>query len=290
MMLFAKIIPAILLVLFLSPAVWAQNDKPKEGPLSFGITRQLVSAQLSETRYLNIYLPPGYSENHTAIYPVIYLLDGGTDEDFFHIAGLIQFSTFPWVGRLPDCILVGIVNVDRKRDFTFPTTIKSEKDKYPTTGGSEKFIAFLEKELKPWINDNYRTSGSDMIIGESLGGLLAAEILIRKPWLFNNYIIVSPSLWWDDGSLLKAKIALSSSVPGAGTGIYIATGKEGLAPGPGNHIMEKDAQILTTKLIRLHNNHLRIFTDYLPLENHATVMHQAVYNAFRELYEKGRMK
>ena len=290
MMLTAKFIPAIFLVLFLSSSLRAQTDKPAEGPVSFGITRQLVSAQLSETRYLNIYLPPGYSENDTAKYPVIYLLDGGTDEDFFHIAGLIQFSTFPWVGRLPDCILVGIVNVDRKRDFTFPTTIKSEKDKYPTTGGSEKFIAFLEKELKPWIKDHYRTSGSNMIIGESLGGLLAAEILIRKPWLFNNYIIVSPSLWWDDGSLLKVKMALSSSVPGESTGIYIGTGKEGLAPGPGNHVMEKDAKMLADKIIRVHNNHLRIFTDYLPLENHATVMHQAVYNAFRKLYAKGRMK
>ena len=285
-----KCIRGIILFLLLSNSTWSQTDKPKEGPISFGVTRQLVSAWLSESRYLNIYLPPGYNEDDTVKYPVIYLLDGGTDEDFFHIAGLVQFSTFPWVGRMPESIVVGIVNVDRKRDFTFPTGIKSEKDKYPTTGGSEKFIAFLEKDLQPWVKGHYKTNSSQSIIGESLGGLLAAEIFIKKPSLFNNYIIVSPSLWWDDGSLLKAKMTVSSSVPDGNTGIYIATGKEGLTPGPGNHTMEKDAKMLADKITNLHNGHIHLFTDYLPLEDHATVMHQAVYNAFRKIYTKSGKK
>ncbi len=286
----AKYIQVLCVFLLLSGISWSQANKPKEGPINFGITRQIVSSQLSEVRYLNIYLPPGYNETDTVKYPVIYLLDGGTDEDFFHIAGLVQFSIFPWVDRLPDCILVGIVNVDRKRDFTFPTGIKSEKEKYPTTGGSEKFIAFLEKDLQPWIKNHYKTTGSSTLIGESLGGLLAAEILIKKPSLFNNYLIISPSLWWDDGSLLKAKTVLSAVVPSSKTCIYIATGKEGFTPGPGNHIMEKDAKMLADKINHFHNRHIHLYTDYLPLEDHATVMHQAVYNAFRKLYAKTGMK
>ena len=118
---------------------------PEDNGITIGFTRKIFSVVLSEDRYLNIYLPPDYKISDTIKYPVIYLLDGGIDEDFLHIAGLVQFCTFPWVDRLPPSILVGIVNSDRKKDFTFPTSIKSDKEQYSTSGSSEKFIAFLEK-------------------------------------------------------------------------------------------------------------------------------------------------
>ena len=191
-------------LLFILP-VHAQYTMANEmaDPIVLGSTHKIWSKELNEKRRLNIYLPPGYKAEDTTHYPVIYLLDGGLDEDFIHIVGLVQFNTFEWIGRVPECIVVGIVNTDRKRDMTFPTTIKGDKEKWPTTGGSAKFMSYIEKEVKPYVNKQFRTTASATLIGESLGGLFATEVLFTKPRLFDRYIIISPSLWWDNGSLLK---------------------------------------------------------------------------------------
>ena len=171
-------------------------------PLSIGETLEINSDILGEKRTLNIYLPPGYDNSQDVSYPVIYLLDGSLNEDFLHIVGLVQF--FEMQMGFPKTIVVGIGNVDRKRDFTFHTDIASLTKTYPTTGKSALFIDFIEKELKPFIRNKYKTGKQEILLGQSLGGLVATEIFFKKPGLFNNYIIVSPSLWWDNESLLKA--------------------------------------------------------------------------------------
>src|ERR1041385_885086 len=214
---------SILLLCFFISAIHAQTGKP----IVIGVTEEIQSAVLNEKRNVNIYLPEGYNEKDTTKYAVIYLLDGGTDEDFIHISGLVQFNSFPWINRVPPSIVVGIVNTDRKRDFTYPTTIEADQKRYPTAGHSDKFIAFLEKELQPFIEKKYKTNSSKTIIGESLGGLLATEILLKKPTLFTKYIIVSPSLWWDNGSLLKQASGLLDENFMQQTSVYIGVGKEG---------------------------------------------------------------
>lgn len=266
----------------LSPALFSQSTNSR--PFVLGITEEIVSKELSEKRTLNIYLPDGYKKDDTTRYPVIYLLDGGADEDFIHICGLVQFNNFPWINRVPKSIVVGIANTDRKRDFTFPTTVEADKKKYPTTGGSARFIAFLEKELQPYISKQYHTSDARTIIGQSLGGLLATEILFKKPQLFNQYIIVSPSLWWDNGSLLKQSPTILSADYKQPAAIYIGVGKEGLAPTAEPHVMEVDANLLVEKIKGTKSKTLTVHFDYLPQEDHATVTHQAVFNAFRVLY------
>ena len=254
------------------------------GTFKLGVVEQIRSTVLSETRTLNIYLPEGYSDKDTAHYPVIYLLDGSADEDFIHIAGLVQFCTFPWVKRLPLSIVVGIANTGRQRDMTFPTSVKGEKEKFPTTGGSAKFISFLGDELQPYIGKHYRTNGQKTIIGESLAGLLAAEVLFTRQSLFDKYILVSPSLWWDNGSLLNKRPALPDG--DHKISVYIGVGKEGLAPSEQPHVMEVDANVLADKLKELNSQNISVYLDYLPDENHATIGHQAVYNAFKWLYRK----
>ncbi len=168
-----------------------------------GVIDELQPSELGENRILNIYLPEGYNKNDTIKYPVIYLLDGSADEDFIHVVGIVQFDNFEWINRFPKSIVVGIATVDRRRDFTFPTSIDADKKKYPTKGHSNKFIAFIEKELQPFIEKKYKANSSKTIIGQSLGGLLATEILFTKPTLFNKYIIISPSLWWNNSSMLN---------------------------------------------------------------------------------------
>lgn len=263
----------------MSIAAFAQTS---DNRLTIGVRDSIISKQLSETRYLNIYLPVGYSD--TERYNVIYLLDGGMNEDFIHVVGLMQFNTMPWINRVPRSIVVGIVNVDRQRDMTYPTTVAADKKRFPATGGSEKFISFIETELQPYIQQHYHTNGNNMLIGQSLGGLVATEILFKKPQLFNKYLIMSPSLWWDAGSLLNYQPIITKNYPTTDIDIYLAVGKEGLTPTEPARVMEVDANLLAEKINNIGNVHIRLSFDYLPDENHATINHQAVFRGFRSLY------
>lgn len=266
-------------------AYWAtQSFAQTTKPFVLGQIHEITSEHLAEKRTLNIYLPEGYSPTDTLTYPVIYLLDGSADEDFIHVVGLVQFNTFPWINRIPRSIVVGIANTDRRRDFTYPTTLEEDKKRNKTAGKSEKFIAFLEKELQPYIAQRFKTSGVKTIIGQSLGGLLATEILLKKPTLFNKYIIISPSLWWDNGSLLKQQSLLLSETFRQKTDVYIGVGKEGLAPSQIPHVMEVDANLLAERLQSGKSKTVTVHFDYLPQEDHATITHQAIFNAFRLLY------
>ena len=255
------------------------NSTSTYKPLVIGEVHELQSAILSEKRIINVYLPEGYKKNDTTTYPVVYLLDGGIDEDFIHIVGLYQFNSFPWVNRIKPSIVVGIVNTDRKKDMTFPTLDTGDIRRYPTSGHSELFMGFLEKELQPFIRKTFRVNLASTIIGESLGGLLATEILIKRPNLFSDYIIVSPSLWWNNGSLLEQSTILLQKKLLSEKKVYIGVGKEGLTPGDNPRVMEADANFLAEKIKRSKNDMIKVYFDYLPKENHATIMHQAVFNA-----------
>lgn len=246
----------------------------QERPFVIGTVRDIHSSILNEKRTLNIYLPEGYNQNDSLKYPVIYLLDGSADEDFIHIAGLVQFANFPWVNLLPPSIVVGIANIDRKRDYTFPTRNQKDKLQNPSSGGSKNFIEFIEKEVEPYIDTAFKVTSKKTLIGQSLGGLLATEILFTHPQLFDSYIIISPSLWWDDESLLQQSTATLKAIQKTKKAIYIAVGKEG-------PIMEGDAKKLTAFLTTNHHPNLKIHFATFMKENHATILHLAVYDAFK---------
>ena len=268
-----------LAILISSHALQAQTGVTidRKTDFSIGETVTFRSATLQEDRTINVYLPNGYHSDSLKRYPVIYLLDGSADEDFIHIAGLVQFCSFSWINMIPESIVVGIANVDRKRDFTFPTRNTQDKSDFPTTGGSENFIRFLETELQPFIDQMYRTDSVRTIIGQSLGGLLATEILFRKPDMFDHYIIVSPSLWWDDESLLT-RTPVPYTTPKS---VYIGVGKEGA-------VMEGDAEALYKKLQQGASDQTRLFYKFLEQQNHGDALHLAVYDSFEKIF--GEMK
>jgi len=280
----------LLLIVFLSCLtlfLYGQKARQQEGsrPFVLGEIHEFTSKVLGEKRTLNIYLPEGYHPKDSIKYPVIYLLDGSADEDFIHIVGLVQYNSFEWINQVPKSIVVGIATVDRRRDFTFPTRIEADLKRYPTTGQSSKFIEFLEAELQPFINNKFKTTSAKTIIGQSLGGLLATEILLKKPALFDTYIIISPSLWWDNGSLLEQPAAISNAGFQQPTRVYIGVGKEGLTPTAIPRVMEVDANLLADKLKAAKNQNVQVLFDYLPGEDHATIMHQGVANAIKQLHQ-----
>ncbi len=162
----------------------------------------LDSAALKETRRMAVYLPPGYAQDAAARYPVLYMPDGGLNEDFPHVATSVDRAIR--AGRMRALIIVGIENTQRRRDLTGATEIATDRAIAPQVGGSTAFRAFLRDELLPQVQARYRGNGTTAIIGESLAGLFVLETCMQEPELFDTCIALSPSLWWNDRALVRA--------------------------------------------------------------------------------------
>jgi uncharacterized protein len=187
-------------------------------PIQIGAKFSIHSRILNEERPYLLYLPQSYHSKVFAPkkYPVLYLLDG--DNHFRSASGVVQFMSAGINGntQIPELIIVAIPNTARNRDLT-PThsTRGSDGHEAPSlasSGGGEAFEKFLSKELIPHIEGKYRTLPYRILVGHSLGGLLALDAFLRRPSVFQAYIAIDPSLWWDDQVLLrKAKEVLSKA-------------------------------------------------------------------------------
>ncbi|MEN7550500.1 alpha/beta hydrolase-fold protein [Rapidithrix thailandica] len=263
-------------LLFVVHSALAQKSYPENKKIfPFGVIEEIDSEELSEKRILNIYLPQGYHPDSVTTYPVVYVLDGSAHEDFPHIAGLVQFLNM--YELMPKSIVVGIANVDRYRDFTHPSDDPEDLKALPTGGGSEKFIGFLEKEVQDLVTQHYKTNGHRTLIGQSLGGLLATEIFLKKPQLFDDYIIVSPSLWWDQQSLVDTAASVLKANTSLKKKVFLSLGKE-------HEVMHEVADKLAHAIKNTGNSNITFFYESLLDENHATILHRAVYRAFECLY------
>ncbi|MTB53534.1 alpha/beta hydrolase [Lewinella sp. W8] len=267
------VIAVISLVLL---SLTAEGQVISQAPFSIGETLVVRSSVLQEDRTINVYLPASYAEDSIRKYPVIYLLDGSRGEDFIHVSGIVQFCSFSWINIIEESIVVGIGNVDRRRDFTYPSSEEIDRKEFPSSGASAAFITFMDQELQRLINEKYRTTDNRTLIGQSLGGLLATEILFSRPDLFDHYIIVSPSLWWDGERLLEREL----EKPLKDKSVYVAVGHEG-------EVMERLAQSLFLKLSLERGEEARLFFRYFEEQNHGDALHLAVYDAFEKLFGGG---
>ena len=199
-----KFISTFLLLFFVLCSGKAQTNNKVE----IGTIDSIQSKILGEQRKVWVYVPDQdpnsvYSQQR---YPVVYLLDG--DAHFYSVVGMIQqLSSVNGNMLCPKMIVVGIPNTDRTRDLT-PTHIDADppfmdSTSAKTSGGGENFIAFIEKELMPHIEAKYPTEAYKMLIGHSFGGLTVMQTFTHHTDLFNAYICIDPSMWWDKQKLLK---------------------------------------------------------------------------------------
>jgi predicted alpha/beta superfamily hydrolase len=192
-------------------------------PIQLGISHDLDSAVLAEHRIVNVVLPASYEQEPGRRYPVLYLIDGGIQQDLVHVTGAVRLGGI-W-GRSGEAILVGIETKDRRKELTGPTTDPELLKRFPTAGSSAKFRDFIRAEVKPFIERSYRTRGRDLVMGESLAGLFIVETYLAEPTLFDGYAAVDPSLWWDKEALSKAAAAKAGPAQ-RGRLLLVAAAKE----------------------------------------------------------------
>lgn len=269
---------SLLLALLVSP-LWVQaKGEEKAAPLIVGDTFTIDSKILGETRRINVYLPPGYTESRDSRVPVLYMPDGGLGEDFLHVAGLVQISVTN--GTMRPFLLVGIENTERRRDMTGPTSNEQDKKIAPRVGGSEAFRRFIRDELMTRVRQRYRTTNEAAIVGESLAGLFVVETFLLEPEMFDIYIAIDPSLWWNNQELVNSAAERLRSRPNLKKTLYLASSDEkGIA-----EVTGRFAEVLSK------NAPSRIQWHYerMPEEKHSTIYHPAALKAFRSVFDPRR--
>lgn len=240
-------------------------------PLVIGDTFTIDSKILHETRRINVYRP--HTEPADAPLPVLYMPDGGIDEDFLHVAGLLQVSVGN--GTMRPFLLVGIANTQRRRDLTGPTSNANDRKIAPVVGGSAAFRSFIRDELMPEVKARYRTTSETAIVGESLAGLFIVETFLHEPELFDTYIAFDPSLWWNDQKLIDEAPQRLRAHPKLETTLWIASSGNGTP-----EITARFAGVLAANAPPgLHWHY-----EKMPSETHATIYHPAALQAFRALF------
>lgn len=263
----AALLPLLLAVALAAPA------RAGEQPLVIGTTHTLHSEALGEERQLHILPPLGVDEPPEGGFPVVWVLDGGPGQDLLHVAGLLEFLSM--YELMPRSWVVGVHNVDRYRDFTSPSSVPEDLEALPTSGGSAAFLRFLLEEARPLVDGAIEPSGHHTLVGQSLGGLLVAQVFLEHPGAFDALVAVSPSFWWDGKSLLtRIEVALQQGHPFDGQ-LVVVRGDEG--EGMDGDI-DRFAAMLDERASFAHE------LIVLPEESHATVLHRAVYRAMEALH------
>jgi predicted alpha/beta superfamily hydrolase len=185
----------------------AGDRKKKDQDINIGKKYSMHSNVLKEERPYWVYLPHSYEAGGKQRYPVLYLLDG--DLHFQSASGVVQFMSRSINGncQIPEMIVVAILNTDRTRDLT-PTHTKigiagTEEARLESSGGGNAFLKFFQEELFPEIDSEFHTLPARILVGHSLGGLLAVHAFLQKPDMFQAYIAIDPSLYWDNHLLAQ---------------------------------------------------------------------------------------
>ncbi|HYE55386.1 MAG TPA: alpha/beta hydrolase-fold protein, partial [Chitinophagaceae bacterium] len=159
-----------------------------------GTADSIHSAILAQQRKFRVVLPQGYDPKQSIKYDVLYVTDGE-----WNVEITSQIQNFLLQNRfMPQNIIVSVDHISRDKDLT-PTG----GDDATVFGGADKFLAFLEQELIPYINNKYATSGTNSLFGHSYGGLFVTYALLTNPKPFDVYIAADPSFWWDKQYIKK---------------------------------------------------------------------------------------
>ncbi|MBT8461713.1 MAG: tetratricopeptide repeat protein [Gemmatimonadetes bacterium] len=184
----------------------------------------LESRILAEERELLVFLPESYGAGDLR-YPVLYLLDA--ESEFLGTIGIVEFLS--GIDRIPELVVVGIVNTNRSRDLTPESTDSEETEFWNEVGGADRFLQALREELIPYVDRSYRTEPFRIIRGGSFGGLLAIHDYMSAAPVFDAVIASSPAVGWNYGKLLNE--APEFFAAGAPRLLYVASAERDF---PGN--------------------------------------------------------
>lgn len=235
---------------------------------------------------LFIKLPRTYSKNDNKVYPVIYLTDA-----FYSFQIVSGATRYPMnIGKMKEAIIVGISysksskgDTSRIRDYT-PSVAQSWKKE---TGGAQQHMEFIESSIIKYMDENYRTDKDDRtFVGNSLGGLFGSYILLTKPTLFNNYILGSPSYWFDNNVIFELEKKSKSKLITLNANVFIGIGELESKQFGSSYDMVKDAKTFSERIRSWKQTNLKLKIIVIPEANHQTAFPTTVIQGLHSIYKK----
>lgn len=290
-----KIVKTLLMILLLVPLHGvSQKTNLNDEKIVLGIKKTIHSTILNEDREIWIYVPNSSSNNSSKL-PVMYILDGPS---FFNsFSSIAQYLNK--AGKMPEMIIVGIGNTNRLRDLTPSHSVfwsDGEQDSIAlgASGGGEKFIKFISNELFPYIDSLYKPAPYKMIVGHSLGGLTVVGLLINHKELFNSYVAIDPSIWWDKHLVMRQSSEKLKLYDYSGKRLYFASANTMAKDMDTIRVIHDQANInshvkenLEYRDILKNSNKSNLVWDwkYYPNDNHVSIPVIASYDAFRAIFK-----
>jgi uncharacterized protein len=231
---------------------------------------------LNEDRVVWVRTPQNY-EKTKGPFPVLYLVDGPTYINL--VTSTMDLLVLD--DRMPPLVIVGIANTDRTRDMTPSHADEKNADGTvhadPTSGGADHFIDFIQNELMPEIERRYRVAPYKIFVGHSFGGLLAVHILITRPDMYQAYIAASPSLWWDNQSILHRAQDFFAAHADLNKTFFFDLGDEGPQ-------MRSPFDALQKTLMDKTPKDFRWKSAIYPEEDHGSSVLRGYYDGLREVF------
>jgi predicted alpha/beta superfamily hydrolase len=278
----------ITVFLFFCPnRIQAQTTQTQPKQVCLDNTEQFSIASkyvAGENYIIQVGLPIGYSPSKKS-YPVLYVLDG--DKSFGMTKEITDWLI--WIKEIKDIIIVGISygqGTDiwwekRARDYIHCKDTIFDKA-FPTAGGADNFLKFIKNELFPIVNNNYRTNqDSTAIIGLSFGGLLSSYILFTQPDMFKGYIIIAPSLVWNDKSILKMEVNYFNKHKELNKLVYMAYGSLDSK----DWIINPTNELIQTIQVRNYEG-LRFTPQVFEGETHISVYPVALTHGLKTIFKR----
>lgn len=262
-----------------------QENKTAKGEIIIGKVDSLYSKVLQEHREFWVHTPEKYDPSKR--YPVIYVLDA-----IGHFQAVTGMLTRLDKWQMPKSIVVGIKNKDAIRDYT-PTNVKSSrKHNTETSGGAKNFAKFLDEELHCLITETYKTESNATIVGHSTAGLFVIYSYLHNDSVFNNFIAVDPSLWWDDEDLVKQSRKLIDKRNYKGKSLYVAVANS-IGERMDTVKVRRDRSEITEQIranLKFHDvlakrkKELDFKWEYFKNEDHGSIVIPGQYNGFRAVF------
>jgi predicted alpha/beta superfamily hydrolase len=248
----------------------ARSDTSDTRIFSVGTSFKFHSKACGNDRTVMVGLPAGYAESRKR-FPVFMVVDGQWN---FNLS-CENVRILSDNGVIPPMIVVG-VHTGERRDFYLLPARDSESR---TGGGGDSLLAFIRDELIPFMDSHYRTLPKRVLAGSSYGGVFVMHALLTHPGLFDAFITLSPSMWWNNGIMLKRTEEFMKASPGMHNALYITVANEGLGMG---------VNALAEILKRCAPRGLAWRFDEYPDEIHGTISYKGTYNGLKFAFSDWR--
>jgi predicted alpha/beta superfamily hydrolase len=221
----------------------------------------------NEDRVLEIILPGEHKADSENKYPVVYVLDGGWHTSL--VSFIYNFAVEE--GLLPPAIIVGIPNLEIEGQS------QRNRDLLPAQG-ADKFLAFIENDVIPFIEKNYPANGKRTLYGHSYGGLFSTYAFLSRPGVFDAYMAIDPPYQGNHRLVMKKAEERLGRFSCAGKRLWIA-GIE--ATHKKRSIAEMDS-LLRARVAKELNWQVGLYAS----ETHRSVALKGAYDGFKYLHRK----